>query len=64
MTKEKLQNTLEIVRFMATGALALILGIAIYWSIANADVVVKAIKYPEAIRQMKIQVTVAQTASK
>jgi hypothetical protein len=64
MNRENIQKTLETAKLMATGAVILILAAIVFWSAANFDVLIKAVKYPEAIRQMKIEVRVAQTATK
>lgn len=36
--------------------------IYIVWSAVNSDVVIKAIRYPEAVRELKIEVRVSQLA--
>lgn len=64
MNRQKLQTFIDTAKLMAIGAITIILAISIFWSIANIDVLVKAVKYPEVIRQMKVQVTVAPTATK
>ena len=64
MNREQLRKHLETAKLMAQGAIVLILAAIIFWSTANFDVLLKAVKYPEAIRQMKIEVKVAQTAQK
>lgn len=57
---EKAQVTMHTIGIMAKGATYMIIGAYVAWLIANFDVQVKAIKYPEAIRELKIKVTVAQ----
>lgn len=43
-----------------SGAIGLIVLAFLSWTIFNFDVLAKAIKYPEAVREMKIEVRVAQ----
>ena len=57
---EKVQVTMHTIGIMAKGATYLIIGAYLAWLIVNFDVQIKAMKYPEAIRELKIKVTVAQ----
>lgn len=60
MSKEEIKSTAKTAGLMLTGAVTVLVGAFIMWSIMNFDVLTKAIKYPEAVRQMKIEVRVAQ----
>ena len=57
---QRVQVTMHTIGIMAKGATYLIIGAYMAWLVANFDVQVKAMKYPEAIRELKIKVTVAQ----
>jgi len=59
--REKTVKTLIVTKYMLQGALGLIAIIAIVWSINNMDVIAKAVKYPEAVREMEITVQVTKT---
>lgn len=47
---------------MAIGATLLIVGAFIFWSIVNADVLMKAMRYPEAVRAMQVEVLISPKA--
>ncbi len=47
-------------KHMVAGVLAFLAIVAIFWSAANLDVLVKAVRYPEAVRAMKINVSIVQ----
>jgi len=59
--REKTVKALIVTKYMLQGALGLIAIIAIVWSINNMDVIAKAVKYPEAVREMEITVQVTKT---
>lgn len=58
VTKEQLKPALH----MAAGALLLVVGAFIFWAIANADVLAKAMRYPEAVRAMQVEVLISPKA--
>lgn len=49
-----------VVKHMVAGMLLLLAVLAIFWTVANFDVVVKAVRYPEAVRAMKVNVEIMQ----
>lgn len=59
--REDIKKALTVAKYMLQGALGLIAIIAIVWSINNMDVIAKAVKYPEAVREMEITVQVTKT---
>ena len=59
--KENAVKNLIIIKHMLQGALALVAIIAIVWSLRNIDVIVKTVKYPEAVREMEVTVKVTKT---
>lgn len=60
MSKQKIVNGLKTAGIMAKGIICfLILAFAV-WSFLNFDVLVKTVKYPEAVRELKIDVRVSQ----
>lgn len=54
--KTKLQTAYH----MVLGAIVLTLAALIFWIFANFDVFVKAMRYPEAVRQLNIEIQVVQ----
>lgn len=60
MSKEEIKSTARTAGLMIAGAIIVMIGAFITWSIINFDVLTKAVKYPEAVRQMKIEIRVAQ----
>lgn len=60
MNKEKIVKGLKTAGIMAKGTICfLILAFAV-WSFLNFDVLVKTIRFPEAVRELKIDVRVSQ----
>jgi len=57
MNKKEIATTLL---HMTTGAILLGMCAIIIWSITNFDVLMKAYKYPEVIRDMRITVQVSK----
>lgn len=53
MKSEKLQS----IRLMVSGALLFAVCAFVFWSVINFDVLVKAIRYPEAVRELQVEVT-------
>lgn len=53
-------NKLQVAMTAMAGAMGLIIVAFLIWTSLNFDVLVKAIKYPEAVRELKIEVRVAQ----
>lgn len=47
---------------MAVGAITLLVGAFVFWSIVNADVLMKAMRYPEAVRAMQVEVLISPKA--
>lgn len=53
-------NKLQVAMTALGGAIGLVVIAFLIWTSLNFDVLVKAIKYPEAVRELKIEVRVAQ----
>lgn len=51
-------NKMKTIGTMLIGALLLALSVIIIWAFSNSDVLVKAYRYPDAIRAMDISVMV------
>ena len=47
-------------KHMVAGILVFLAIIAIFWSTANFDLIVKVVRYPEAVRAMKINIDIVQ----
>lgn len=50
----------QTLKHMVAGVLAFLAIIVIFWAAVNLDVLVKVIRYPEAVRAMKINVEIMQ----
>lgn len=57
-------SKMKTAQHMAVGALLLIVCAILFWAIANFDILVKAYKYPEAIRALEISVQVVKPTAK
>lgn len=58
--REMMRERLHTAKTMFAGALTFAIGVAIIWSFMNADVLYKAIRYPEAVRELDIKVEMSQ----
>ena len=54
--KSKLQTAYH----MVLGAFTLIIASLIFWIFVNMDVFIKSMRYPEAVRQLNIEIQVVQ----
>lgn len=54
----KVKQTIKTISIMAQGVIYFLVALFIIWSALNLDVLTKAIRYPEAVRQLKINVMV------
>lgn len=57
------KSKLKTAQTMAVGALLLIVCAILFWAITNFDILVKAYKYPEAIRALEISVQIEKPAT-
>lgn len=66
MNTMNIKNKTKTLGVMLTGAGILVIGAIVVWSIMNFDILVKAYRYPEAIRALQITVQVVKpvTAAK
>ena len=60
--KKNVSQGIKTTGIMAKGILYFIVIAFAIWSALNFDVLVKAIRYPEAVRELKIEVRVSQLA--
>lgn len=60
MNKEKIVRGLKTAGVMAQGIIYFLILAFVVWSSLNFDVLIKTVKYPEAIRELKIDVRVSQ----
>lgn len=51
------EQKLQTAKTMFSGALLLAACIVTFWIVANFDVVVKTVRYPEAVRELQVEVT-------
>lgn len=56
--QEAVKKTLQTLGNMVLGATVLIILGATIWATINIDVLWKAIRYPEAVRQMEVEVLI------
>lgn len=58
--REIMRERFQTAKTMFAGAMTFAIGIVIIWSFMNADVLYKAIRYPEAVRELDIKVEMSQ----
>lgn len=58
--RQMMRERIRTARTMLAGAITFAIGMAVIWSIANADVLYKTIRYPEAVREIEITVEISQ----
>lgn len=51
-------------KWMLTGAVTFAVCSFVFWSVVNFDVLVKAVRYPEAVRAMQIEVELISPLAK
>lgn len=55
-----MKNKAKVVGIGAIGVLVFLAAISIVWTVMNFDVVIKSVRFPEAVRQMKVELRVSQ----
>jgi len=60
MNKEKFIKGLKTTGVMAQGIVYFLILAFVVWSVLNLDVMIKTIRFPEAVRELKIDVRVSQ----
>ena len=59
-TKKNIQESVKTAGIMAKGILLFVGVIVLAWTFVNFDILTKTIRYPEAVRELKIDVRVSQ----
>lgn len=55
-----MKNKAKVVGIGAIGVLVFLAAVSIVWTVMNFDVVIKSVRFPEAVRQMKVELRVSQ----
>ena len=55
-----MKNKAKVVLTGLAGVAVFLAAISIIWTVMNFDVLVKAVRFPEAVRQMKVELRVSQ----